>query len=932
MSEPSERLPRGREAAEPIGYPLTAVSFSPGSQVGPYQILSILGKGGMGEVWRARDTKLGREVAIKTLPAEFAHDSDRRGRFEQEARALAALNHSNVGAIYGLEERDGVAFLVLELVEGETLADEIARGPLSIERSLAISAQIAEGLEAAHEAGIIHRDLKPANIKVGRSGGSLAPLSVKILDFGLARTLGPSASGPEMLKSTMMAGTMPGVILGTLAYMSPEQARGEIVDKPTDIFAFGCVLYECLTGQQAFGGATMTDALAATVKSDPEWSRLPANVPDSIRDLLRRCLQKNPRQRLQSIGDARVILQEPMTMSARTEAAAPASRTRGRPVALVAGIAAALLVGVALGRFAFPRATPTASPTSSVRAVLPMPVNLSLNLLPGVPGIVISPDGRTVVFRGVENGVGRLYRRTLDGGDPEPIGGTEGGWDPFFSPDGQWLAFFTSTRLKKVSMGGGAPVEICEVPPVGGGGTWTSDGWIIFSRGPNFPLSRVSPAGGAAQDWSQLDSARGEHAHLWPQALSDGRVLVTMVLGRDFQDVGDARAVIMKPGEKPRDLQEGSSFARIVPGRLLFLRGDTVLSAPLDDNRLEVTGPPARIAEEISIGAVRRVPHFAASQDGTLVFADGPPIVLPTMDVFRLDRTGKTSSLPLEAGNYGHVRLSPDAQRAVLVRMQGMAMRLFLFDLERSVLSPLTPEPGRYFAPAWSPDGKRIAYTRFAEGNPRIYVRSADGSDQQAALTDAPTTAEFVNSWSPDGKTLAYTVNYSVDLSPTQTRGTSDIWLLSLDGSAPPRRWLDSASNELNADFSPDGHFLAYVSDESGRREVYVRPFPGPGGKIQVSREGGNEPAWSSNGREILYRQADRFLSATFTASPNATVSASRELFSGPFVRGGREDDPREYDVSRDGKVVMAARQRQREPAVHQLMIVTNWARSLSKQ
>ena len=884
----------------------------------------------MGEVWRARDTKLGREVAIKSLPQEFAQDRERRARLEQEARALATLNHSNVGAIYGLEERDEAVYLVLELIEGATLADEIANGPLPLERALAVGTRIAEGLEAAHDAGIVHRDLKPANIKVGR-GGSLEATSVKILDFGLARSLDrvePRGDSDHTL--TAVGRTLPGMIVGTVAYMSPEQARGEAVDRRTDIFAFGCVLYECLTGRQAFGGPTMTDALAATVKSDPDWSLLPANVPSSTRELLRRCLEKNPLRRLQSIGDARVVLQEPF--SPQPPSPTPAVATTARPLAwaITGALAAGAIAGVLGGRFLPPSSPRETSAPAVVRAVLPLRPGQAMGL-PGPPTVAISPDGRTVVFRATEAGVARLYRRALDGTDAEAIAGSEGGFDPFFSPDGQWIAFFAQQRLKKVAATGGSPVAICEITPISAGGTWTTDGWIVFSRGPNFPLSRVSPAGGPVEDFSHLEPARGEHAHVWPQALPGGRLLVTMVFGRDFQDLNEARAVIVSPGEKPRDIQTGSAFARIVPGHLVFVRGDALLAAPFDAARLEVTGPPTPIGETIAIGAGRHAANFSVSNDGTMVFASAPSGTFPLNEVVRLDRAGHMTPLPVEAGVYSDLRQSPDGKRVALTRTVGIDIRLFVFDIARETLSPLTPEAGRYFLPTWSPDGKRIAYTGFEATEPHLYVRNADGSDRPAPLTEDGGLAEFPNSWSPDGQTLAYTVSYAQADSMTRKRQTSDIWLLSMDRKTPAHPWFETPSNEFAAEFSPDGRFLAYVSDESGRREVYVRPFPGPGGKTQVSSHGGAEPAWSSNGKEILYRDGDVFWSVAFRGSPDATTSAARQLFSGTFDRGAREDHPREYDPTPDGSAMLALQTRRRDPVVAQLGVVTNWTRSLGK-
>ena len=614
-----------------------------GGRIGPYEIVAALGRGGMGEVWRARDPRLGRDVAIKALPEEFGRDPERRARFDREARVLAALNHPNITAIYGVEQQDHSVYLVLELVEGQTLADRLAAGPLRLDDALPMAAQIATGLEAAHEAGIIHRDLKPANVQI-RSDGS-----VKILDLGLAKA-DDSSSGQADVTSPV-GGTFSGVILGTAAYMSPEQARGRPVDKRTDVFAFGCLLYECLTGRRAFGGEMVPDVLVAVITTEPDWSALPAATPEPLRELLRRCLRKDPRQRLQSIGDARVVIEEMSSgsstdIAARSTSAPPRTRDRrwllGAAAGLLAGLVGGLLAG---GRLARPTIE-GAAVASSVHAVLPLPDGVELSV-GETPSIALSPDGRTVVFRGFEKGENRLYRRALDGSSSAPIPGTEGGVAPFFSPDGQWLGFFAASQIKKVAMAGGAPLVVCDVSPVASGGTWTDDGWIVYSRGPNVGLSKVSPAGGVAEPLTNLDQTRGEHAQVWPQALPGGRLLVTVVRGKDFQDLDGAQAVVLTPGATPRVVLEGSSFARVVPGWILFVRGTTILAAPFDAERLEVSGPPVGLTEPIVINELRRTAFFAVAPDGTLVFVAGPPIPGPKQNVMRVDRSGTAVALPL---------------------------------------------------------------------------------------------------------------------------------------------------------------------------------------------------------------------------------------------------------------------------------------------
>src|SRR5688572_10298968 len=500
------------------------MTLASGSRHGSYEILSSLGEGGMGQVYRARDTRLQRDVAIKVLPLHLAADPERLARLGREARMLAALNHPNVAAIYGLEEIDGNPSLVMECVEGETLAQKLARGALPLEDALPIAAQIAAGLEAAHDAGVIHRDLKPANVMIRKDG------SAKILDLGLARTVETTGGGPDPSLSPTVTSTPTGtgVILGTAAYMSPEQARGRPVDKRTDVFSFGCVLYECLTGNRAFPGETVSDSLAAILRAEPEWGDLPPQTPSSIRNLLRRCLQKDPNRRLHDIADARIELEEAMAAPAesptRTVSLARPAPSRGRPLLWALGGALLGVVAVYSAGRLFGRPTPGGAPP--VRAILPLPAGARLDVA-GRPAIAVSPDGRTVIFRAVQDGVGtspvspagsgmvpQLYRRGLDRSNAEPIADTEGGFSPFFSPDGEWLGFFTFTELKKVPLAGGAPIVVARVPPVTSGAAWGDDGNIVLTMTVNESLSRVSEGGGPFQPVSTLDASREERSHL----------------------------------------------------------------------------------------------------------------------------------------------------------------------------------------------------------------------------------------------------------------------------------------------------------------------------------------------------------------------------------------------------------------------------------
>ena len=684
------------------------MTLAPGTKHGSYEILAPLGAGGMGEVYRARDIRLRREVALKALPAAFAADSERLARLEREARLLAALNHPNIAGIYGIEDSGDSVLLVLELVEGQTLAERLSAGPLPLEDALSISSQIASGLEAAHDAGVIHRDLKPANVKIRPDG------SVKILDLGLARALEPSAAGDPSLSPTITSGgTEPGVILGTAAYMSPEQARGRSLDRRSDVFSFGCVLYECLTGKRAFPGETISDTLAAILRAEPDWSALPPPTPGTIRRLLRRTLEKDAKRRLRDIGDARLEIDEALASPEPEDRARVSAPARRRPPLLWAlagallGIVATFSVGRQFGRPTAPVASPT------LRAVLPLPPNTRLSFAEH-PAIAVSPDGQTVIFRAVEGGISRLYRRDLRGSEAKPITGTEGGFAPFISPDGEWLGFFTAVELKKVPLAGGAPIRISLVTPVTAGGAWDNEGNIVFTLTLNGPLSRMSGAGGNVQFpqapmISKLDASRGEQSHLWPQLLPEGRgILVTMVVGEDFQDFDNSQIVVLDPKNGHRTVVlEGSPFARYAAGQLFFVRGNALFRAPFDLSRLAVTGSPVPLAERVAINSANGTASFAVTPDGNFVYADGPPTASAQSVVVQLDRHGTEKPLPLPVAEYHAPRLSPDGRTLALGKCDGPSCKLVLYDLERKVLSPFTSEPGRFFNPVWSPNGRQ---------------------------------------------------------------------------------------------------------------------------------------------------------------------------------------------------------------------------------
>lgn len=916
------------------------MSLEPGTRIGPFEILALLGAGGMGEVYRAKDTRLARDVAVKVLPEEFLEGEERKARFEREARLLAALNNPGIAAIYSFEEIPGSSssrhLLVMELVEGEGLDRKIASGPLSLEESLSYAGQIAEALEAAHERGIIHRDLKPANVVVSSEG------KVKLLDFGLAKAFESDPSSPEISKSPTLTAcrTATGIVLGTAAYMSPEQARGKPLDRRTDVFSFGCLLYECLTGRRAFGGLTISDTMAAVLTAEPDWSALGANASPRLAALLRRCLQKDPARRLRDIGDARLEIEEIRAEGSEARAPAVLREGAGPSVHLRASLLyglAGLLVG-ALLVFAGLRLVGRGRETSlgqPVRAVLPLPEGLHLRFS-FQPNIAISPDGVTVVFRAGSEKVARgFFRQRLAGGEAELIPGTEGGQAPFFSPDGEWLGFTTMTELKKVAISGGEPTRVAELPPVSFGATWMSDGSIAVARTSNNGLYRVSSAGGPFERFVPLDAARGEHALIWPQALPGGRgLLVTIVRGEDFQDMPSAEAAVVElPSGKRNVLIERSTFARFVPpGWLVFVRGGAVFVVRFDVRSLRVEGTPVAMREEIAIGGSVGSASFDVTRDGTLVYVSGPRIAEGNSSVVLLDRGGRETVLPLALADWSSPTFSPDGRRIILEKCVGVSCKLHAFDRERGVLSPLITEPGRFFSPAWSPDGRAVAFSHLMSEDPRAAIRAADGSGAILPLKTSGENAEFPNAISPDGRYLLYTVSYDTDRGGTRRRGTADLWIVPLDGSSPAHPWFESPAREGSAAISPDGRWVAYVSDETGRSEVYVRSFPEAGAKLKISQDGGIEPVWTRGGREIVFRDRQRFLEAEFRAGAAPAAGAPRVLFSAPLATGGgRSDEPRKYDVTRGGDEFVAIRPEASVSPELRLGVVTNWTAGLEQ-
>ena len=875
-----------------------------GSHLGPYEILSALGAGGMGEVYRARDTKLNRDVAIKVLLPAVANDPDRLARFSREAQVLASLNHPNIAHIYGIEDADGVKALVLELVEGEDLAQRIARGPIPLDEALPIARQIADALEAAHEQGIIHRDLKPANIKVRPDG------TVKVLDFGLAKAMDPAggSSANAMNSPTLsMHATQAGIILGTAAYMSPEQAAGKAVDKRSDLWAFGVVLLEMLTGRQVFAGETVAHVLAAVLRAEPDWSGLPESVPPSVRILLRRCLQKDKTLRLQAAGDARVQIHEtlsgPETMEpAGAPRAAPGLGSRG----VLWGVSGLLVGGIVAGLAVWTLKPVPQQPVT--RLVAPLPSGERLPAL-DTPTLALSPDGSRIAFVSASEGGRQIYVRALDSTESKAIPGTEGAESPFFSPDGNWLGFAAGGNLLKVSLAGGTPLTICKAANPRGV-SWGDNDTIIFAPGfGSEGLSHVSAAGGKPEAFTSKEAAAEDEAHRWPQVLPGGRAVLFTAWSRN---IDDAQIVVQRLDTRERRVVlRGGTYARYVRnGQLVYASAGTLMAVPFDLARLETTGKPIPVAQGVSL-TTEGAAQFDVSQTGSLVYLPGD-VQGTGRRLFWVDRGGTEHPLDAPPRNYLSPRISPDGQR-VAVAVQGANDDVWVYDIPHQTLSRLT-FGSRSLSPIWTSDGKRIIYRSIRNGALNLFARAADGSGEEERLTTSQNN-QFPLAESPDGQTLVF-----------MDTGDRDLWILPLTGDRKPHPFFKSPFAETGGAFSPDGQWLAYASDESGRNEVYVQPFPAGGRKVQISRDGGGQPRWARTG-ELFYLNSDTVMAVQLTTQPTLTVGESRLAFKGQFATGGGSS----YDVRSDGQALLMIKEGDHTAAAAQINVVLNWFDELKR-
>jgi serine/threonine-protein kinase len=923
-------------ADEPIHGLNMAVAI--GARLGAYQVLSKLGEGGMGEVYRARDTKLGRDVALKILPTEFALDAERLSRFKREAQILASINHSNIAAIYGFEDGSGAHALVLELVEGPTLADRIAQGALPLDEALPIARQIADALEAAHEQGIIHRDLKPANIKVRPDG------TVKVLDFGLAKlvetgAVAASGAGVALTQSptiTTPAMTMAGMILGTAAYMSPEQAKGRPADKRSDIWAFGCVLFEMLTGKRAFDGDDVSDTLASILKSEPDWKSWPAEAPTPIRLLIERCLGKDRRERIGDVSTIRFVLAEASNLAPRAAASGAASNRAGLGRASRISVGGAVFATALLAATAGWYLRPAPAPPKVARFWLKLSEDEKTLPAVGRQMLTISPDGMRMALVASQ----RLWLRSLSEFSavtsvPAPTQGPGGVHSPVFSPDGDSVAFYAAPAMRRIAFSGGAPVTLCAVAAPYGV-TWDASGLLVGQGADG--VVRCSPNGGAAEPLAKVED--GELAH-GPQMLPDGRHLLFTIAKRSTGDRAvtrwdQARIVVqdLTSGERKTVLVGGSDGRYLATGHLLYAVGGVMFAVVFDARRLETTGSPAPVLEGVSRSraAVTGIAHAAISSGGSLMYLRGPAnpggnVLQPAL----ADRAGVVTPLRLAPGPYVHVRASRDGKRLALGSDDGTEAIVSIYDVDGTSAARRLTLDGKNRFPIWSPDGERVAFQSDREGDLAIFAQRADGTGAVERLTRPEKGAAHIpGSWSRDGKTLAFTVI---------KEGSQGLWTFSFaEKKATPFGHVVSAE-AIEPTFSPDGRWIAYSASPpntgtSTSRGIYIQPFPPTGERYQAPKQQLDfQPVWSPDGRELIYvpsAASGRLTAVRFVTQPSVTFGAS-EMFPAKVMAERTSNQPRAFDVLPDGRFVglVGTTDASADP---EFRVVLNWFEELKQR
>jgi len=888
------------------------MSLPSGTRLGPYEIVAPLGTGGMGEVYRARDTRLDRTVAVKILSSHLSSDPTLRQRFEQEAKAISSLNHPHICALYDVGHQDGTEFLIMEYLEGETLAKLLEKGPVPLAQVLKYGAEIADALDKAHRQGIVHRDLKPGNIMITKSGA-------KLLDFGLAKAAVPLASGATLTAAITRATpvTQQGTIVGTFQYMSPEQVEARELDARSDIFSFGAVLYEVLTGQRAFPGKSQLSVASAILEKEPEpINAIKPLTPPALDRAIRHCLAKDPEDRWQTARDLLLELKwiaEGGSQAALAPLGAAKSIGGRRRGALMWG-AASLILAAVTGLAVWELKPSPPRPVSRTMITLPPGQHLA-----GLdePALALSPDGTHLAYVAIQDGKQRLYLRAIDSLSAAPIPGTDGAVNPFFSPDSQWLGFFAGNRLKKISVSGGAAQTLADaVFPRGA--SWSGRGMIVFGPASASVLRQVSEVGGMPQTLTRL--AKGEVSHRWPEFLPGGKALLFNTAATNFNWT-NAQLVVesLGTGER-RNLLTAATQPRFASsGHLIYAQGGSLMAVPFDSQRLEVTGAAVPVVEAVLQSSTSGGAQYSISTTGALVYVPGGAQT-DQRNLVWVNRNGAEQPVAAPARAYLFPRVSPDGSQ-VSAAITGQDTQVWLYDFARETLTRVTFEGNVNLNAVWTPDGKRIAFNSSKDGPLSLFWQRADGSGGLERLT----TSEYPHvpmSWSPDGQLLAF-----MEVNPTSGY---DIWVLRLsDRKAQP--FLRTPFNESSPRFSPDGRWLAYISDESGRYEVYVQPYPGPGGKWQISTEGGTEPTWNPNGRELFFRNGDKMMTVNIAAQSGFSASKPRMLFEGPYVPSPATAT--NYSISPDGqRFLMLKPADASDVAPTQINVVLNWFEELKRR
>jgi serine/threonine protein kinase/dipeptidyl aminopeptidase/acylaminoacyl peptidase len=886
-----------------------------GSRLGPYEVVSVIGAGGMGEVYRARDTRLGRDVAIKVLPSAFAADPERLARFEQEARAAAALNHPNILAVHDLGQHDGAPFIVTELLDGMSLREALSGGALPARKAIDYGVAVALGLAAAHDKGIVHRDIKPDNVFITADG------RVKILDFGVAKLTQPDAalSGMTVLPTTPggVPHTMSGMVVGTIGYMSPEQVRGGVADPRSDIFSLGVLLHEMLSGQRTFSGDTAADVMSGILRQDaPELPVAERHIPPALARIVNRCLEKSPGGRFQSARDLAFALEAltaPTSSSGSSVVSGEAVSPRRRVVSLpVAGIAALLVAVLAAG------AAWMVKPAVSSDATV---TRLSIALPDGdrifsaeTPSLDISPDGKHVAYAAVHEGVPTLMVRARDSVTSQALPGTDGAVSPFFSPDGKSIGFFARGRLRTISIESSETKDLADAPNARGG-WWAEDGFIYYAAGSAEGISKLPSGGGTPSAVTTLDRSKGEISHRWPQVLPGGKGMLISVWTGPARDNRFVQVLRFDNGHR-ETVATGDSGRYSPSGHVLFSRLDALMAVPFDVDRLAAAGPVVKTADTARIGSEGA--SFAVSNRGDLVNLPGDPHRMDARLVW-VDRSGHVEPLQVPAQDMANATLSPDGLRAAF-NVHGATDEIGIVEFGRGVVTMLTTNTNGSQVPVWSPDGRRIAYRGTRKGFRNVWVKSVDGTSEEQQLTRGE-SVQTPLSWSPDGKNLLY-----YDATTTSTGW--DLSMVSVaDGKA--QSLFTAAQNQFGAQWSPDGRWIAYDSNESGRDEVYVLPFPLTGHRWRVSTDGGAEPVWSHDGRELVYRGGNKLWAVDVRTSPAFTIGTPQALFPDTFVSSPNGSTG--YSISNDGKRFLFAQPVQPDPPITHVQVVLNWFAELRR-